>query len=117
MLARMGAAEEVIIETRRGPGDPVHRTVIWVIVDEAGRILVRTYLGPTTRWYREVIAHSECVVELGGERLSVRAVPALDPDRVAAASGGYLAKYAGHRAAAAMVAEGNLPTTMELVPR
>jgi len=78
---------------------------------------VRTYLGPTTRWYREVAAHPECVVELDGDRLSVRAVPAPDPGRIAAASAGYLAKYVGHRAAAAMVAEGNLPTTLELVPR
>lgn len=115
--ARLRAAEEIVIETRRGPGAAVHRTTIWVVVDDRDRILVRTYRGPGSRWYRELDANPVCVVELAGERWELRSEPAADPDRVASASEGYLRKYAGHGATPAMVADPNLSTTRELLPR
>ncbi len=50
-LARLRDAQEVRIETR-GPDDEVHRTIIWVLVDAADRVLIRSYRGAGARWYR-----------------------------------------------------------------
>jgi hypothetical protein len=52
-LALRGA-RTVRIETSAGPGRPVHRAIIWVVVDETGRVLVRSWLGERGRWYREL---------------------------------------------------------------
>jgi hypothetical protein len=117
ILGRLRTTEEVHIETRAAPAAPAHRTTIWVVVDERGRVLIRTYRGPTSRWYREAQANPECVLWLGGETVPVRAEAADDPDRIAAASRGYEAKYAGDPAVRGMVAPAQLPTTLELLPR
>lgn len=117
VLEQLRTREEVRIETRRALGAPVHRTTIWVIVDDRDRVLIRTYRGPSSRWYREVLGQPDCVLWLGNEALAVHAEPAPDPDRIVAASRGYEAKYAGDPAARGMVAERVLPTTVELKPR
>jgi hypothetical protein len=117
ILDRLRTTDEVRIETRAAPSAPAHRTTIWVVVDEGGRVLIRTYQGPNSRWYREVRANPECVVWLGSEAVPAHAEPANDPDRIAAASGGYETKYAGDPAVRGMVAEAQLPTTLELRPR
>jgi hypothetical protein len=116
-LGRLRTTGEVRIETRAAPSAPAHRTTIWVVVDDRSRDLVRTYRGPTSRWYREAQANPECVLWLGGEAVPVRAEAADDPDRIAAASRGYEAKYAGDPAVRRMVAPAQLPTTLELRPR
>lgn len=33
---------EVEVETAAGPDAPEHRTIIWIVVDEAGRALIRS---------------------------------------------------------------------------
>lgn len=116
LLARLSQAEEVEIETSAGPGTTVHRTIVWVVVDERDRVLIRSYLGPGARWYREATMQPACTVLMAGESVPVTAVPALDAERVEACSRGYLAKYAGRRATQQMVDEKNLPTTLELLP-
>jgi len=117
VLGRLRTTEEVRIETQAAPSAPAHRTTIWVVVDERDRVLIRTYRGPTSRWYREARANSECVLWMGGESVPVQAELADDPDRIAAASRGYEAKYAGDPAVRGMVAGAQLPTTLELRPR
>jgi len=117
LLARLLATDEVRIETRAAPGAPAHRTTIWVVVDDRNRVLIRTYQGPRSRWYREALAQPDCVLWLGSDALAVRLEPASDPDRVAAASRGYRAKYAGDPAVREMVADSVLPTTLEVRPR
>jgi hypothetical protein len=117
VLGRLRTTEEVRIETRAAPSAQAHRTTIWVVVDERDRVLIRTYRGPTSRWYREAQANPECALWLGGESVPVRAEAGDDPDRIAAASRGYEAKYAGDPAVRGMVAPGQLPTTLELRPR
>lgn len=107
----------VRIETRRAPDAPVHRTPIWVVVDDRDRVLIRTVRGPTSRWYREALAHPDCVLWAGKQAVAVDVEPAPNPDRVAAASQGYETKYAGDPAVRSMVAEDVLPTTLELKPR
>ena len=116
-LALLGDAEEVRVETRAAEGAPVHRTVIWVVVDRQDRVLIRTYRGPGSRWYREIMAMPECRIRVHHRVLDVRAVPAADPDRIAAYNEALLAKYARARSRQAMLAAELQPTTLELVPR
>lgn len=110
-------AMEPAIETRAAPGAPIHRTVIWVVVDSHDRALIRTYRGPSSRWYREILAQPDCRIHLGSRALDVLAVPASDPDRIAAYNDVLVRKYAGQRSTQAMLAEDLLPTTLELLPR
>jgi hypothetical protein len=117
ILGRLRAIRTPRIETRRAPDAPVHRTPIWVIVDDADRVLIRTVRGTTSRWYREALAQPDCVLWLGKESVAVHVEPANDPERIAAASRGYETKYAGDPAVRSMVADRVLPTTLELKPR
>ena len=110
-------SEEVEIETRAAPEAPVHRAVIWIVVDAADRVLIRTWKGPHTRWSREVQAQPDCRLHAGGRALDVRAVPASDPDRVEGYSGAVQRKYARSRSTPSMLEPQVLPTTLELLPR
>jgi hypothetical protein len=117
LLDRLRSTREVRIETQRTPDSPAHRAIIWVVVDDRDRVLIRTYRGPTTRWYREALAAPDCVLWLGKDSIPVRAESAADAERVEAASRGYEAKYADSSSTRAMIAEAVLPTTLELKPR
>jgi hypothetical protein len=116
VLSLLRASDEVRIETSSDAGS-VHSTIIWIVVDDRGRALIRSYRGPRARWYREALSRSSVVVEAGGRRIPATAVVATDDDRIEAASRGFLAKYPDDSATPAMVADGVLSTTLELVPR
>ncbi len=116
VLARLRTEKEVRIETRRAPDAPVHRTIIWVVVD-VDRAFVRTYRGARSRWYREALAQPDCTLWLGKDAVPVRVVPATEPDVVAAVSRGFEAKYPRSQSTAAMIREEVLETTLELLPR
>jgi hypothetical protein len=116
ILSLLRSTDEVRIETASDAGT-VHSTIIWVVVDEQGRVLIRSYRGPTARWYREALSHSSVVLDAGGRRIPATALVATDDDRIEAASRGFLEKYAGDSATPAMVADAVLPTTLELAPR
>ncbi len=115
-LALLRDADEIRIETTSAAGR-VHSTIIWVVVDDGGRALIRSYRGPTARWYRETLARSSVVLEVSGRRIDATAQVATDEDRIGAASRGFLQKYAGDSATPAMVADAVLSTTLELIPR
>ena len=115
-LAAIREAEEVEIETAASEAGAWHRTIIWIVVDDRDRVLIRSFRGPTARWYREVTVTPECRVLVAGRPIEVRAVPAADADRVAACSEGLRRKYAGHRATPGMLRT-YLETTLELVAR
>lgn len=115
-LAQLRTAREVRIETSRAEGAARHRTIIWVVVDAQDRILVRTYRGPGSRWYREALANPRCRLLLGKDALDVTAERADDDDRVASCSVGLAEKYAGDPATRAMLRDEVLPTTLELHP-
>ena len=114
--ALLRAAREVRIETREAEGAPVHRTVIWVVVDDAGRVLVRTFQGPDSRWYREALAAGRCRVLVNDHELEFQVEPAGDPDRVRACSDGLRAKYRHSASLDAMLRDEVLGTTLELRP-
>lgn len=109
------SSEEIEIETWSTSAGPRHRTIIWVVVDDRDRVLIRSYRGPSARWFREVVAQPACRIHVGGRTLDARAEPATDPERVAACSEGLRIKYAGHSATPAM-RRTYLETTLELVP-
>jgi hypothetical protein len=108
--------QEIEIETRAEEGAPLHRTIIWVVVDDRERVLIRSYRGPGARWFREVTGHPDARVHVQGRTLDVRAIPATDADRVAACSDGLRNKYAGDPSMPRMLRD-HLETTLELVPR
>jgi hypothetical protein len=108
--------QEIEIETAASEEGPTHRTVIWVVVDEKDRVLIRSYLGPRARWYREITASPACRVHVGDRPIEARAVPATDEERLAACSDGLRRKYADDAATPSMV-RNHLETTLELVPR
>ena len=115
-LAMLRDEEEVEIETRAGEDGPTHRAIIWVVVDDQDRVLIRSYRGADARWFREITARAEAQVHVRGQALAVRAIPATDPDRVAACSDGLRRKYAGHASMPGMLRQ-YLETTLELGPR
>lgn len=117
LLSRWRQEQEVHVETSAGSGAPAHRTIIWIVVDESGRALIRSHRGPTARWYREALATGSGAILAGEQRTSVTFERAVDPERVAACSVQLTAKYAGDPATPAMLAEGVLDTTLELHPQ
>jgi hypothetical protein len=109
-------ARTVEIETSAGEGRPVHRAIIWVLVDEDGRTFVRSWLGPRGRWYRELVAFPHGALHVGERRIAVRAVAA-DEDGIAACSRLLRAKYRSSRASLlSMLRDEVLETTLELRP-
>ena len=113
-LQRLAAEEEVEIETQ-APGGPVHRTVIWVVVD-GDETFIRSYRGATARWYREALANPAVGLHVAGERLSATAIAATDPDSIERVSAAYWAKYPKDPGTKGMVAADVLDTTLRLEP-
>jgi hypothetical protein len=115
-LALLRDEDEIEIETAASEEGPTHRTIIWVVVDDRDRVLVRSYRGPGARWFREITARPDSLVHVRERGLPVRAIPANDDDRVAACSEGLRRKYARDPAMPRMLRD-YLETTLELVPR
>ena len=115
-LAKMDQAKTVLIETSAGPDSPVHRTIVWVVVD-GEEVFVRSWRGVTARWYREALANPDIAIHLGKRRLEAVAVPARDSASVARTSKALERKYEGDPAAASMVRDEILITTLRLDPR
>jgi hypothetical protein len=116
-LAALREARTVRVETSAAAGLPVHETVIWVVVDEVGRVLVRSHRGTRGRWYRELHANPNGALHVAGRRIAVRAEPAADADRVEACSRVLATKYARARGSlASMLRDEILETTLELHP-
>ncbi|HUF07137.1 MAG TPA: DUF2255 family protein [Candidatus Binatia bacterium] len=118
VLDALRVARTVRIETSAGSERDVHAAIIWVVVDDAGRVLVRSWRGERGRWYRELRAHPLGTLRVGELAVSVRAEPAGDDDdRVEACSRGLREKYAGAGGSlSGMLLDEVLSTTLELVP-
>jgi hypothetical protein len=116
-LTAFATTAEIDIETSRGEGAPVHKTTIWIVVDD-DVVYVRSVRGPAGRWYRELVANPRGAVHVGGTAVPVAAEPATDPATIARVSDAlnqkYLARWPGPTAA--MLREDTLPTTLRLLP-
>jgi hypothetical protein len=113
-LAALGAAVEIEVETRAAEGS-VHRTIVWPVVDD-GVVYVRSYRGPSGRWYREALADPAVALHVDGRRLPATAVPSADPRSVQACSAALRSKYRGDPSLPAMLVQDVLPTTLRMVP-
>ena len=112
-LALLDRTKEVDIETT-SPKGTKHSVPIWVVVD-GGDVFVRSYLGDTARWYRELLARPGALVA-GKARIAVRAEKATDPESKRRTSGGLERKYAKSGSLRAMLRPEVLDTTLKLVP-
>jgi hypothetical protein len=110
------SAPEVEIETRRGEGAPVHRTIIWAVVDD-GEVFVRSLRGASGRWYRELMSDPAAVLHTQHEEFPVQAVQANDPESVERTSEALRRKYSDSRSLGSMLADDILETTVKLEPR
>jgi hypothetical protein len=112
-VALLDRADEVDIETR-SPKGTTHSVPIWIVVD-GGDLFVRAVNGPTSRWYREIVAGPGAVV-VNGKRIPVRAVAAADSVSVKRTSDGYRKKYRKGASLDSMLVPSILPTTLRLEP-
>lgn len=116
VLELIDGERTVRIFTRAGPGREVHRTIIWVVVDDEGRVLVRSVRGRRGRWYRELVANPTGVLEAADQQIPFLAVPADDEERIEACSRGFRAKYRPGGSLDSMLQPDILDTTLELRP-
>jgi hypothetical protein len=116
-LETIGSARTVRIRTSPGPGRQLHEATIWIVVDDVGRVLVRSVRGPQGRWYRELRVHPAGVLLMDGAAIPVSAELATDEARIDACSSALRRKYAGARGSlASMLAPETLDATLELRP-
>jgi hypothetical protein len=113
-LDLMDRTHEVEIETSR-PGGPIHRTIIWVVVDD-GEVFIRSYRGPDARWYREALAQPSVALHVDGRRIAARAIPSTDPRSIERASTALVRKYPGDPATRRMNRPEVLDLTLRLEP-
>ena len=112
-IALLDRSNEVDIETR-SPKGTVHAVPIWVVVD-GDDVFIRTYRGPTSRWYRELLAGPGALV-VKGKRIPIRAIAAADSASVNRASDAYRKKYRKGGSLDSMLVASVLPTTLRLEP-
>jgi hypothetical protein len=110
---RLRTAHEVHIRTHGADGE-LHHVIVWVVVDERGRVLVRSYRGPSARWYREATSGRTVSLELEGTVLPVDVETAVDPERIEVTSRLLATKYADEAETPDMLRDEVLDTTLEL---
>ena len=113
-LAMLDQLEEIEVETQSAEG-VVHRTIVWPVIRDA-TVYLRSYKGPSGRWYLEALANPSVALHLGRRRLPAHALPASDAASVEACSAALRAKYPRSYSLDAMLADDVLPTTLKLVP-
>jgi len=116
-LEVLAGAEEIEIETAAHEGAPRHRTIIWVVVDDEERVLIRSYRGGSARWFREALANPSVTIHVDGRAISAAVVVANDEERIESASRGFHRKYPNDPAMPAMLSDAVLSTTLELTPQ
>ena len=116
-LQTLDRADEVDIETSRGEGAPVHRVIIWIVVD-GDTVYVRSVRGPAGRWYRELSANPKGAIHVGGRRIPIESEPATDAASVSRVTDALRRKYEQRSPGplASMLRQPVLPTTMRLKP-
>ena len=117
LLQRLTGAYSIKIETRDRPDAPLHRTTIWVVVDQAtGAVFVRSVRGPRGNWYRRLLDNPEASMALPDEHVDVKAVPA-SQDEIVLSSHLFRRKYVNDQHMLAIQRPEVLPATFQLVPR
>ena len=113
-LDLLATTKEIRVETR-SPAGEVHRTIVWPLVHD-GVVYLRSFKGPTGRWYREALADPEVALLFDRRRLPARAIPATDAASVEACSEALREKYRRSYSLEAMLVPAVLPTTLRIEP-
>jgi len=113
-LDLLAAAKEIRVETR-SPAGEVHKTIVWPLVRD-GIVYLRSYKGPSGRWYREARTDPDIALLFDRKRLAARAVPATDAASVEACSAALRDKYPRSYSLEAMLVPDVLPTTLRIEP-
>jgi hypothetical protein len=113
-LDLLATVREIRVETRSAGGE-VHKTIVWPVVRD-GVVYLRSYKGPSGRWFREALADPEIALLFDRRRLPARAVPATDATSVEACSAALREKYRRSYSLEAMFAPSVLPTTLRIEP-
>jgi hypothetical protein len=115
--ALLGQVDEVQIEPRAADGQSVGRVTIWVVLVD-GNVYVRSYRGPTGRWYQALLRHATGVLHVDGRNVPFRAVRVEDQAEIARVSEAYRRKYEHKwpKETAEMLRDEVLPTTLRLEP-
>jgi hypothetical protein len=113
-LDLLATAKEIRVETRSAAGE-VHETIVWPLVRD-GVVYLRSYKGPSGRWYREALADPGVTLLFDRRRLPARAVPAADAASVEACSAALREKYRRSYSLDAMLDPDVLPTTLRIEP-
>ena len=113
-LDLLATKEEIRVETRSKAGE-VHKTIVWPLVRD-GVVYLRSYKGPTGRWYREALADPDIALLFDRRRLPARAVRAADAASVEACSAALREKYRRSYSLEAMLDPDVLPTTLRIEP-
>jgi hypothetical protein len=113
-LDAIGAAAELSVAPRRPDRALRPSTTIWV-VRIGGDLYVRSYRGPSGRWYRAAVRAGAGRIRADGiERdVSFEQTAAVEPARIDDA---YRAKYGRSPYVDAMVSAGAAATTLRLIP-
>lgn len=115
VLERFDTTRVVDIETKSAKGTK-HSVPIWIMVVD-GVPYVRSYRGPTGRWYRELLARGEGAVVAGGKRVPVKATHDRSAASIEAVSGALRKKYSRSGSSlASMLVPDVLDTTVRLDP-
>lgn len=112
-LKRLHDQQEVAIRTAKHPKAAV---TIWVVVP-GDDVYVRSVRAAKGRWYKDLAKGGDATLEVSGQHVPVKAIPATDSGSIERASGEYLRKYRTSPYAQAMVKPETLPTTLRLEPR
>lgn len=112
-LELLDRTREVGIETRSAQGKK-HSVPIWVVVD-GDEVFIRTYRGPKSRWYLELLAAPGALVA-NGKRIPIKAVRASDAESVRRTSDGLKKKYRKSGSLNSMLLPEVLTTTLRLEP-
>jgi hypothetical protein len=113
-LDLLATTKEIRVETR-SPAGEVHRTIVWPLVHD-GVVYLRSFKGPTGRWYREALADPEVALLFDRRRLPARAIPATDAASVEACSEALREKYRRSYSLEAMLVPAVLQTTLRIEP-
>ena len=113
-LDLLATTKEIRVETR-SPAGEVHRTIVWPLVHD-GVVYLRSFKGPTGRWYREALADPEVALLFDRRRLPARAIPATDAASVEACSEALREKYRRSYSLEAMLVPAVLSTTLRIEP-
>ncbi len=115
VLKSLDETKVVEIETRSAKGTQ-HAVPIWILVVD-GVPYVRSVRGPAGRWYRELLAHGDGAVVVGGKRVPVRATKNSSAKAIEAVSAAFRKKYArSGQSLQSMLRPDVLDTTVRLDP-